>query len=55
MPRRTKFTAREEKKIIDFVRSHEMLYNMKHSEFRNSEGKHRLWMRLANELVMDGL
>lgn len=55
MSKKIKFTAEDEEKIIDFVKSNEMLYNVKHKKFRDSEYKNRLWLRLANELNQEGL
>lgn len=51
---KVKFTEEEEERIIDFVKSNEVLYNAKHKNFRDSEQKNRLWLRLATELNKDG-
>ncbi|XP_039961007.1 uncharacterized protein LOC120775079 [Bactrocera tryoni] len=45
-----KFTTEDEEKIIDFVRNHEILYNKRHKEFRDSEKKQRLWFEIAEQL-----
>ncbi|XP_014091883.2 uncharacterized protein [Bactrocera oleae] len=45
-----KFTTEDEEKIIDFVRNHEILYNKRHKEFRDSEKKQRLWLEIAEQL-----
>lgn len=50
-----KFTSSDEEKLIDFVKSHEILYDVKHKDFRNTEKKNRLWLKLANDLNMNGL
>lgn len=52
---KVKFTDEEEEKIIDFVKSHEILYNAKHKNFRDSEAKNRLWQRLGTELNQNGM
>ena len=53
-PRKVKFTLDDEEKIINFVRSHEILYNVKNKKFRDSEAKNHLWLRLAKDLKCDG-
>lgn len=55
MSKNVKFTAEDEEKIIDFVKSNEVLFNVKHQKFRDRECKNRLWLRLANEMNVDGL
>lgn len=55
MSKRNKFTAEDEEKIIDFVKSNEIIYNVKHKKFRDTESKNRLWLTLANDLGMEGL
>lgn len=52
--KKMKFTNKEEEKIIDFVKTNEILFNTKHKNFRDSEKKNRLWLRLANDLNRDG-
>lgn len=53
--KKIKFTDADEEKIIDFVKSHEVLYQVKHPKFRDSEAKNRLWLSLAKELNKDGM
>lgn len=53
--KKTKFTDAEEEKIIDFVKTHEILFNAKLVNFRDTEAKNRLWLALAKELNKDGL
>lgn len=36
------------------MKSHEILYNVKHLKFRDGEAKNRLWLKLANELEEEG-
>lgn len=52
---KVKFSDDEEEKIIDFVKSNEVLFNVKHGKFRDAEAKNRLWLTLANELNKDGM
>lgn len=52
--KKIKFSLEEEEKIIDFVKSNEILYNVKHKQFRDTEAKNRLWLQLAGDLRMDG-
>lgn len=47
---KSKFSDKEEEKIIDFVKSNEILYNVKHKNFRDAEQKNCLWLRLATEM-----
>lgn len=54
MSKKIKFTLEEEEKIIDYVKSNEILYNVRHKSFRDSEAKNRLWLHLANEMNIDG-
>lgn len=51
---KVKFSWEDEEKIIDFVKSNEILYNVRHLKLRESESKNRLWLQLANELGMEG-
>lgn len=51
---KTKFMLEDEEKIIDFVKSNEILYNVKHNKFRDSEAKNRLWLKLAESMELDG-
>lgn len=46
MPKKGKFSVEDEEKIIDFVKSNEILYNVKHKKFRDAVAKHRLWLKL---------
>lgn len=52
MSKKVKFTAEDEEKIIDFVKTNEILYNVKHKKFRDSEAKNRLWLKLATDMNM---
>lgn len=49
MGKKTKFSFEEEEKIINFVKHHEILYNVRNKSFRDSEAKNRLWLELAEE------
>lgn len=53
-PRKVKFTPDDEEKIISFVKSYEILYDVKHKKFRDTEAKNHLWSQLANDLKCDG-
>ena len=53
--KKVKFTDTEEEKMIDFVKMNEILYNVKHAKFRDTEAKNRLWLSLATELGKDGM
>lgn len=55
MSKKTKITQEDEEKIIDFVKLNEVLYNVKHKDFRNTEKRNQLWLKLANEINIDGL
>lgn len=55
MSKKVKFTAEDEEKIIDFVKSNEIIYNVKHKKFRDTESKNRLWLTVANDLGIEGL
>lgn len=50
MNKKIKFSLCDEERIIDFVKNHEILFNVRHPKFRDSEGKNRLWLQLADEL-----
>lgn len=50
-----KFSKEEEERVIDFVKSNEILFNVKHTKFRDAEAKNRLWLSLAKELNKDGV
>lgn len=52
--KKIKFSFEEEELLIDFVKSHEVLYNVKHKAFRDTEAKNRLWMKFAEQLDKDG-
>lgn len=52
--KKSKFSRADEEKLIDFVKSHEILFNVKHKEFRNTEKKNRLWLELSTDLGTDG-
>lgn len=54
MSRKVKFSKELEEQIIDFVKSNEILYNVKHKKFRDSEARNRLWLKLAESMEMDG-
>lgn len=54
-PKKIKFSDADEERIIDFVKSNDMLYQVKHPKFRDSEAKNRLWLSLAKELNKDGM
>lgn len=53
--KKNKFTDEEEEKIFDYVKTNEILFNVKHAKFRDSEAKNRLWLVLAKELNKDGM
>lgn len=55
MSKRAKFTTEDEEKIIHFVKSHEIIYNVKDQKFRDTESKNRLWLQLAKDLNLDGM
>lgn len=55
MSKKGKFSAEDEEKIIEYVKSNEILYNVKHKKFRDSEAKNRLWLVLANDMNVDGM
>lgn len=47
MNKKIAFSLCDEERIIDFVKNHEILFNVRHPKFRDSEGKNRLWLQLA--------
>lgn len=49
-----KFSDEEEEQIIDFVKNHEILYNVRSKSFRDSEAKNRLWLQLGVKLGKEG-
>lgn len=53
MSNKVKFSYEEEEKIIDFVKNYEILFNVRHQNFRDSEKKNRLWLKLAGEMDKD--
>lgn len=55
MNKKIKFSLCDEERIIDFVKNHEILFNVRHPKFRDSEGKNRLWLQLADELNAEGM
>ena len=54
MSQKVKFSLADEEQIIDFVKSNEVLYNVKHKHFRDSEAKNRLWKQLGEAFGKDG-
>lgn len=54
MGKKTSFSFKNEMKIIDFVKHNDVLYNVNHENFRDTEEKNRLWLNLANELNAEG-
>lgn len=54
MSKKVKFSAEEEEIIIEYVKSHEILYNVRSKNFRDTEAKNRLWLKLADEMERDG-
>lgn len=52
--KKTYFSAEDKQKLIDFVKFHEILYNVKHKDFRNTGKKNRLWLKLSTDLGTDG-
>lgn len=55
MSKRSKFSNEDEEKIIEFVKSNEILYNVRHKKFRDTEAKNRLWLQLSKDMNVDGL
>lgn len=49
-----KFSCEEEDVIIEFLKKHEILHNVRHKEYRDAEKKNRLWYKLSEELNADG-
>lgn len=52
---KVKFTAQDEETLIDFVKSNEILYNAHHKNYRDTEAKNRLWLKLAQSINKDGM
>lgn len=48
---RAQFSYYEKKKIIEFVKDNEILYNIKHHKFRDSKMKKKLWAQLSDEVL----
>lgn len=49
-----KVSPEQEEQIIEFVKSNEVIYNVKHKQFRDSEMKNRLWLKLSQEMNLEG-
>lgn len=54
MSKKAKFSDEEEEQIIDFVKNHDILYNVRGKSFRDSEAKNRLWLQLGQQLGKEG-
>lgn len=54
MSKKKKFLLEDEERIVEFVKSNEILYNVKHKKFRDSKAKNRLWLTLATNLGFEG-
>ncbi|XP_031639821.1 transcription factor Adf-1-like [Contarinia nasturtii] len=53
MSKKIKFSLVDEEKIIEFVKTNEILYNVRHAKFRDAEAKNRLWLKLAESMGME--
>lgn len=54
MAKQIKFTSEDEERIIEFVKSNELIYNVQHKNYRDSEMKNRLWTEFAQKIGKDG-
>lgn len=50
----SKFTTADDEAIIEFVRTRECLYNVRHARFRDRHVKNRLWKELGAKMNKDG-
>lgn len=48
------WSAEQDEILIDFVRTHEILYNIQLKEYRNSQSKQRLWHEIGEILKRTG-
>lgn len=48
------FSAEDEEKLIEFVKSNDLIYNIQHQDYRNSTKKQRLWTEFAQTIGKDG-
>lgn len=55
MNKKNRMSLADEEKIIDFVKNNEVLFNVRHPKFRDTEGKNRLWIKLADKLNVEGM
>lgn len=55
MSKAQKLSVEEEEKLIEFVKTHDILFNAKNKKFRDSEAKNRLWLQCAAEMELPGL
>lgn len=51
---KTAFDLQDEEKLIEFVKSNELIYNVQHPMYRNSSMKQRLWNEFASSIEKDG-
>ena len=49
------WTSEEEEVLIDFVKNHEILYNVKLKEYRQLTAKHILWKEIGDLLNKPGM
>lgn len=54
MDQKHKFTNAEEEKLIQFIRSHEFIYNVQHECYTNRKLKQTTWSKLAKNLKREG-
>lgn len=50
----TEWTSEQDEILIDFVRSHEILYNVQCKDYRKTQLKQSLWKEIAQILEITG-
>ncbi|KAL1493967.1 hypothetical protein ABEB36_009646 [Hypothenemus hampei] len=53
MTERVNWSSEDDEILIDFIRNHEGLYNIKSAEYRNMQEKQRLWHEIGSKLRTD--
>lgn len=49
------WSSEDDEILIDFVRVHEILYNVKHKDYRQTQMKQKLWCEVGEILNKTGM
>ena len=49
------WNSEEDEQLIDFVKNHEMLYNVKSKDYRKAQLKQNMWCEIAGTLNKTGM